>query len=180
MPIARTEGTTIIEVREVDFDVLPPHKRYLWKPIVIEGDGPVEQRIVEADRVRVVRSNPSLDAVKTGLLDVVDHEFMAKTIVLPAVDRVRMRKREEAEDIIATVRDGGTPAAVDFPLLAASLLPGESLETGATRVFNAAVADDVSLARLETIRILAKAAIRAAATVAEAQAVHASIQWPGA
>jgi hypothetical protein len=53
---ARVENEQVIERRELTS--IPPHKAALWLPVVIEGSGSKEQMIVEADRVRIVRSVP--------------------------------------------------------------------------------------------------------------------------
>lgn len=57
---ARVEGETIIERREIA--VIPPHKAHLWRPVVYEGDGPLSDIHVEADRVLVVRTAPPITA----------------------------------------------------------------------------------------------------------------------
>jgi hypothetical protein len=39
MDFARIEGGAVMEIRDLDLDVIPVHKRQLWRPI--EGDKPV-------------------------------------------------------------------------------------------------------------------------------------------
>lgn len=51
---ARCEGNTVVERREMDPP--PAHKAHLWRPVVIEGTGPIEVTTVEAERVLVSRS----------------------------------------------------------------------------------------------------------------------------
>ena len=46
----------ILDRRNLDIDQIPEHKRYLWRPMVDEGEGPIKTEIIEPDRVRVVRS----------------------------------------------------------------------------------------------------------------------------
>lgn len=53
---ARVDGNRVIERRELTS--IPPHKSYLWKPVVIEGEGSQEQVIIEPERVRLVMSVP--------------------------------------------------------------------------------------------------------------------------
>ncbi len=62
MRYARVDGDTVLEYR--DIDKLPPHKAHLWRPVVIEGDGPVKNTIVELDRVRLVYSAPPVTAAQ--------------------------------------------------------------------------------------------------------------------
>lgn len=59
-PYYRVDGDQIIERR--DLEAIPEHKRHLWRPEVIEGEGPIAITVVEADRVRVVRSYPAVVA----------------------------------------------------------------------------------------------------------------------
>jgi hypothetical protein len=56
MTIARVQDGQVLEYRNTDMAAIPEHKRYLWKPVQMEGAGPTEQLVIEADRVRRVRS----------------------------------------------------------------------------------------------------------------------------
>lgn len=63
MPIARVVDGAIAEIRhDINLEDVPPHKATAWKPVVYEGIGPHEERIVEADQVRIIRT-PSVDDV---------------------------------------------------------------------------------------------------------------------
>lgn len=62
MKYARVDGDTVLEYR--DIDELPPHKAHLWRPVVIEGDGPVKTTIVESERVRLVYAAPPVTAAQ--------------------------------------------------------------------------------------------------------------------
>lgn len=53
---ARVENGVIAERRHIDF--MPPHKAYLWRPVVHEGTGTNEQTTIEPDRVLIVYSTP--------------------------------------------------------------------------------------------------------------------------
>lgn len=53
---ARVENDQVVERRTIVN--MPPHKANLWRPVVIEGDGPASYIVIEADRVRVVRFVP--------------------------------------------------------------------------------------------------------------------------
>lgn len=54
---ARVENDQVIERRTIDD--MPPHKAHLWRPVVIEGDGPMSHTVIEADRVRIVHFVPA-------------------------------------------------------------------------------------------------------------------------
>lgn len=60
--LARIENGTILETRNIALNDVPEHKRYLWLPVVYEGDGPQSQTIIEAAQVRIVKSYPPLTA----------------------------------------------------------------------------------------------------------------------
>lgn len=62
MEYARVEGETIIERREIAS--IPPHKAYIWRPVVYEGDGPLSDIVIEAEQVRVVRTVPPITAAQ--------------------------------------------------------------------------------------------------------------------
>ena len=55
---ARVEGSTVVERREIAD--LPPHKASLWRPVVYEGSGALSDVIVEAGKVRIVRTEPPI------------------------------------------------------------------------------------------------------------------------
>lgn len=62
MPIARVENGAVAEVRhDLNIGDVPPHKAHAWKPIVFEGAGSNEQRVVDGDTVKVIRSPTSED-----------------------------------------------------------------------------------------------------------------------
>lgn len=62
------EGVIVSERDIPDFDSYPSHKKAaidergdggpVLRPLVVEGDGPVKQRVIEMDRVRVILSHP--------------------------------------------------------------------------------------------------------------------------
>ena len=62
---ARVEGDTIMERREIGS--IPEHKAHLWRPVVYDGEGPLSDIVIEADRVRVVRSTPPITAMQVKL-----------------------------------------------------------------------------------------------------------------
>jgi hypothetical protein len=64
MPIARVENGAVAEVRhDLNIGDVPAHKAHAWKPIVFEGLGPNEQRIVEQDCVRIIRSPTAAEVI---------------------------------------------------------------------------------------------------------------------
>jgi len=56
MAIARIVNGSVAEFRDLQLSDVPPHKQALWRPVIIEGSGPSEQIIVEAEQVRRVHS----------------------------------------------------------------------------------------------------------------------------
>lgn len=40
MTIARIENGAVAEYRDIALSDVPPHKQYLWLPVVDEGSGP--------------------------------------------------------------------------------------------------------------------------------------------
>lgn len=57
---ARVIDDAIVEQREIDD--LPAHKAQIWRPVVIEGEGPSIAYVIEADRVRRIYSHPPITA----------------------------------------------------------------------------------------------------------------------
>lgn len=62
MTIARLEDGTVVEMRDLSIDDVPEHKRYMWAPVVYDGDGPITTTSVHADHVVVTRSHPPPDS----------------------------------------------------------------------------------------------------------------------
>lgn len=58
MQYARIVDGVIAELRTMEPP--PPHKAHLWRSVVYEGSGSVEQMVIEPDRVRILRSEPPL------------------------------------------------------------------------------------------------------------------------
>lgn len=56
---ARVENNAVAEMRDLEVEAIPEHKRALWRPVVYEGAGPTEQTIIEPEQVRIVRSTPA-------------------------------------------------------------------------------------------------------------------------
>ena len=136
-------------------------------------DAPLADWLIVDGRVTVV-SSANLDAIRANLLAWADWEA-GKRIGSP-VSRVHAEKREQAEQAIAD----GSAAAIDFPLLAVSMIEadGGDLLATAHRVRSAYLLDMQRIASVEGVRLSAKSAIKSATTVDEFEAVRASITWP--
>lgn len=59
MAIARIASDTVVEIRDMDLNDVPPHKRGQWLPVVYEGQGLVTRTAIEVDRVVITRSVPA-------------------------------------------------------------------------------------------------------------------------
>ena len=190
MTIARIENGAIAETREIDIAAIPEHKRGPWRPVVIEGDGPTEAQIVEADRLRIVRSwtAEQLSGLKQRLLVAVDE----------AAERVRLRYITPGPGMVMTYQEKHAQArAVDglgqgaanalsaqeaqaqFPTLAASVgIEAATLWDCAQLVIQRYEAFATLSYGIEQARLQGKAAVAAATTAAEAQAAHDAVTWP--
>ena len=60
---ARVVNGNVEEIRTLES--IPAHKMGLWTSVVREGDGEISQTVVESNVVRIVRSHPPLDTLKT-------------------------------------------------------------------------------------------------------------------
>lgn len=54
--LARVDGSTLLEIRPLTMAEVPEHKRYLWRPVIEEGEGEDRKITVASDHVRIVRS----------------------------------------------------------------------------------------------------------------------------
>jgi hypothetical protein len=61
--MARIEDGVIREIREIDPQVIPAHKRTSWLPVTREGAGSQVKHIIESDKVRAV-NYPTIDDVR--------------------------------------------------------------------------------------------------------------------
>jgi hypothetical protein len=57
--LARIDNNAVAEIRNLQLDDVPEHKRSIWRPVVYEGEGPNTETIIEANQVRIVRSTPA-------------------------------------------------------------------------------------------------------------------------
>lgn len=56
--LALVRDNQMVERRDLATEAIPAHKRYLWRPIVFDGDGKEVETTVHADRV-VIRREPA-------------------------------------------------------------------------------------------------------------------------
>ena len=57
--LARIENNAVAELRDIEMEQVPEHKRFIWRPVVYEGSGSQTQTIIEPSQVRIVRSAPA-------------------------------------------------------------------------------------------------------------------------
>lgn len=183
---ARVDNDTVLEIR--DLDVIPAHKAALWRPVVIEGSGPLEQTIVEPSQVRIVKTQIPLDQVKSSLKARVsaDAETCRLKFITPGSGKAMtyLEKHNQAE----AVEDLGEAAAnalteqqrkEQFPTLAASVgIEAPTLwECAAIVRARYEAWADISH-EIERAELLGKKNISDASDAAAAQAAYEAITWP--
>lgn len=159
-----------------------------------EDQTPLHKALVAAlaDGTLKAMPAPPLDPamVKMVLCSEVDAKA-ARLLKRPSADvtATRQAKLEEARALLEHVHHDGEQAIsalseddqrAQYPLLSASLgLHGNTLLEIATLVHSKAIAERKFAYDVERARLHLKAAITAAATADDADAVFASAQWPG-
>jgi hypothetical protein len=182
---ARVDGDAILEIRDLEVPP-PPHKAYLWRPVVIEGDGPLVSHVIESDRVRRVKSERPLDEVKAELIVRVDADAEAVRLkyITGGVGQA-MTYQEKKDQALAVLQMGETDAnalanngAVEFPTLSASVpLEAPNLYAAAQLVIGK-YEQWAALSRvIETTRLAGKKSIIDASDVAAARAAYEAIAW---
>lgn len=180
---ARVECGTVIEFR-----TMPPppvHKAYLWHPVVREGEGPVESRIIEADRVRVIRSDLPLSEIKSGLVTAVKTNASAarSRFATPGKDMVYAEKKDQAHAVLQMGPDAANAlpnnGAATFPLLSATVgIDAATLHDVAAIVWQKYEAWNVIGAAIERTEVLGCKLIGDASNAAAARAAYEAITWP--
>lgn len=185
IPYYRVDGDQILERREMES--IPEHKAYLWRPEVIEGSGPVETKIVEADRVRVVKSEVPLDQLKADFRRHVDDdaERVRLKYITPGAG-MAITYQEKKDQAVAVIKLGQAAAnaladhgADEFPTLSASVPIETSTLFAAAELVLARYENWVAVSRLiEKARLEGKRAIANATTVEGVRAAYEAITWP--
>ena len=182
---ARVENDQVLERRELSS--IPPHKASLWRPIVIEGSGPQEQVIVEANRVRLVRTERALSVVKAELIARLDGdaERVRLKYVTPGAAMAMTYQEKHAQ--ARAVRSLGEVAAnaltdaerIDqFPTLSASVGIEAPTLWGCAQLVIQRYETFADLSRvIELTRLQGKKAISDASDVAAAKAAYEAITW---
>lgn len=187
MPIyARIDNGILAEIR--DIDAIPPHKESLWRPVVIEGDGPRETTIVEPTQVRIVRSGQDLSEQKAAATTKVNADAEAQRLhyLTPGIGQsmTYQQKLDEArmilvDDAATTAADAMTPDELKatYPMIWASIpADGKTASVVAASVHGKALAWAQIGAQIEKKRRDALDAIAAAATP-EQVAAAAAVEW---
>lgn len=185
MKYARVEGDTLLEIRTMQ-DPPPPHKAYLWRPVVYEGAGGIEQTTIEADRVLVTRSDHPLDHIKTDLKSRVDDAAeTARLRYTTPGSGMAMTYAEKKDQAIAVIAMGEAAAnalansgAAEFPTLSASVpLEAATLHAAALLVMQRYEAFAALSRVIELTRLQGKKSISDASDAASARAAYEAIQW---
>lgn len=185
MEYARVEGETVLEVRTMESPP-PAHKSYLWRPVVYEGSGPITNRVLEPDKLRIVRSEFPLSDIKEGLRRAVDDAAeTARLRYTTPGSGMAMTYAEKKDQAIAVIAMGEAAAnalansgAAEFPTLSASVpLEAASLHAAALLVMQRYEAFAALSRVIELTRLQAKKAISDASDAASARAAYEAIQW---
>ncbi len=182
---ARVENGSIIERRQIV--TIPAHKAHLWRPVVYEGNGPLSDVVVEADRVRVILSDVPVEQLKSQLHARVDADAETARLryVTPgaAMALTYQEKHAQARAVILmgeTDANALTEAERDdqFPTLSASVgIEAQTLYACAQLVV-ARYEAFADLSRvIERTRLAGKKAISDASDAASARAAYEAITW---
>jgi hypothetical protein len=185
--LARVEGGTVVEFRDISRADVPSHKQSLWSDVVEEGEGPVVQHIIEGQVVRIRRSKVTMDLATAKHVfgkKVDDDAGVARSRYISGgvgMDLTYAEKFQQAQ----AVNDMGEAAAkaiadpkLMFPTLAASIgIYGATLWDCA-QVVLAKYAEFARISyEIERTRELGKKAIREASDVAGVEAAYSAIAW---
>tara|TARA_S200002703_G_scaffold84262_1_gene72671 strand:- start:316 stop:885 length:570 start_codon:yes stop_codon:yes gene_type:complete len=172
---------------DLTMDDVPLHKRHYHLPVVDEGDGPTLEILIEADRVRRVRTQLPLAQVKsTHLLRVDDDAERIRQKYITRGDGMAITYREKLEQAEQAIAQG--QAAIDaltteeqiaaYPTLAASVgIEGATLWDCAQIVLVKYQQWAGLSHAIEKIRLAGKKAINDAETVEAVQAAYDAVDW---
>jgi hypothetical protein len=177
MAIARVEGGTIVETRDVDYAAIPQHKQHLWRPVVVEGNGPIERLTLDGDRVVCVRSIIPLADVKTSAKVSVSMEAeaeRAKYITLGSGKAMSYQQVAAEARTYVTTNGAGV-----YPFLQARVSSGRYPDLAAAAAGTIAIEQQWATvgSAIDRLEDAAKLAIDAATTVEQVQAA-ATVTWP--
>ena len=181
MAVARIENGVIVEERNLEFDDITPHKRSLWPPIGIEGEGPQLDRIIEADRVRKVLSVMPLEQVKAELkrriTEDAERERGGVLTLSPGKTMSYAEKTVEARLILDD--EANWPPVEAIPILSREATArGLSLLDMARLVMSRYLACKDAEAAINESEVRAVVSISAASDAALARAAYEAVTWP--
>jgi urease gamma subunit len=187
MTIARVVEGVIVEKRNLSLSDVPEHKRSLWLDVVEEGSGPLFEDIIEADRVRTVRSEQPLATIKAALLARVDEDagnvrakYLSTGAGMTMTYQEKHSQARAVDDIGEQAANALTEAERDeqFPTLSASVgIEAETLWDCAQLVI-LKYEQFADLSRIiERTRLQGKKSISDASDAAAARAAYEAIIW---
>lgn len=177
---ARVEGTTILEFRNLSAPP-PAHKAHLWRPVVVEGDGPLISHVVEPDRVRCVKSERPLEEIKAELQARLhgDAERTRGTVLTLSAGKAMSYAEKAAEARLILDDENNPPSADAVPILSReAVVRGMSLVDMAGVVMSRYLACKDAEAAINEAEVRGVLAVSAASNAAEARAAYEAVEWP--
>ena len=185
---ARIVDDEVVEIRQIDLDNIPLHKRDWWKP-VIYAYGPIAKKDILADSVVVTKQEEPLDDLKASLKQMVDadaEEIRLKYITPGVGMSITYREKlEQAEEVIAQGQAAidaldSAQAIAAYPTLAASIgIEAASLWNCAQTVIAQYQAWAILSHEIEKRRLGGKKVISESTDNTSAQAAYDAISWAG-
>lgn len=184
---ARVESNSVLEVREIEESAIPEHKRQLWRPVVYEGSGDLTETIIEANQVRVVRSERPLATIKVELKALIDADAERRRLayITPGAGMAVTYDEKHAQArAVALLGEEAANALTEeqradqFPVLSASVgIEGATLWDCSALVIARYEAFADLAGVIERTRLTAKKAISDASDVAAARAAYEAVAW---
>jgi len=181
----RFDGTTVFEAKGVSQYFIDPsgvkhavRLNQAWQPLTVDFDAPIHQ--LPNGGWAEKTDEDLLADLKARLAARIDAEAEAARLSFitggAGQAMIYQRKGEEARALIAA---GGTPAAQDYPILAASVgIEADNLGDVAQMVVAREAAWVSAGAAIEAVRLAAKKAVSVAETADDAVAEASSLTWP--